>query len=465
VSEASGQVRGSSSSGSQAQFFETVLRCVADGVFTVDNDWKITSFNRAAERITGVPAERAIGKKCCDVFHANICEEGCAIRQSLETGQEVIDKPARILNRRGRSVPISISTAVLHDEDGTLLGAVETFRDLGVIEQLRKDLQNRYTFEDIIGKSEAFQKIFAIMPDIAASESTVLIEGPSGSGKELLARAIHNLSPRKNQPYVVVNCGTLPANLFESELFGYKKGAFTDARQDKPGRIALAEGGTVFFDEIGDLPPETQVKLLRLLQERQYEPLGGVEPLKANVRIVAATNRDLSDLVSRGQFRDDLYFRLAVIRLTIPPLAERRQDIPWLIEHFIQRFNTQRGKHIQGVTPEVMEILMRHDFPGNVRELENIIEYGFVLSHNRYIEVGHLPEDLKPDGTDGPSVATDGSRSELDQSEAQTIQIALNRNQGHQGRTAGELGISRTTLWRKMKKHGIDPDDFKGSHP
>jgi len=350
-----------------ARFFESVLHCVADGVFTVDCDWRITSFNRAAERITGVPAERAIGRQCCDVFHADICEHGCAIRETMETGREVIDKPARILSQRGKSIPISISSAVLMDEDCGLLGAVETFRDLSTIEQLRKEIHGRYTFEDIIGKSEVFQKLFAILPDVAASESTVLIEGPSGSGKELIARATHNLSPRHKGPHVVVNCGTLPADLFESELFGYKRGAFTDAKRDKPGRIALAEGGTVFFDEISELPPETQVKLLRLLQEREYEPLGGVAHERANVRIVAATNRNLAEMVSLGQFRDDLYFRLAVVRLTIPPLRERREDIPVLVEHFVQRFNARTGKRIQGVTPGVMEMLMRHEFPGNAR--------------------------------------------------------------------------------------------------
>jgi len=445
-----------------AGFFESVLHCVADGVFTVDCDWRITSFNRAAERITGVSAEDALGKQCRDVFHANICEAGCAIRETMDTGRHVIDKPARILNDRGKAIPISISTAVLTDEDGTMLGAVETFRDLSTIEQLRKEIQGQYTYEDIVGKSEAFQKIFAILPDIAASESTVLVEGPSGSGKELLARAIHNLSPRSKGPHVVVNCGTLPANLFESELFGYRRGAFTDAKQDKPGRIAVAEGGTVFFDEVSELPPETQVKLLRLLQEREYEPLGEVRPRRADVRIVAATNRNLAEMVSLGQFRDDLYFRLAVVRLTVPPLLERREDIPFLVEHFMQRFRAKTGKDIRGFVPAAMQILMQYDFPGNARELENIIEYGFVLCHDRFIEVGHLPQNLQP-REEAADADAPRARSVLQQSEADSIRIALGRNGGRRSRTAQDLGISRATLWRKMKKHGIDADEYKPS--
>ncbi len=445
----------------EAQFFETVLRCVADGVFTVDTNWRITSFNRAAERITGVPVDRAIGKRCSEIFHSDLCERGCPIRETLETGLEIIDRSARILTRRGRSIPISVSSAVLRAEDGTLLGAVETFRDLSTIEQLRREIRSQYTFEDIIGKSEAFQKIFAILPDIATSESTVLIEGPSGSGKELLAQAVHNLSPRRKRPYVVVNCGTLPPNLFESELFGYKRGAFTDAKQDKPGLITKAEGGTIFLDEIGDLPPETQVKLLRLLQEREYHPLGGVDTRHADVRIVAATNRNLSEMVSNGQFRDDLYFRLAVVRMTIPPLARRRQDIPLLIEHFVRRFNAKKGKRIEGLTPAVMEILMRHPLPGNVRELENVIEYCFVLCHNGLIDIRHLPDDLQ-EGVGAPGeVEPNRVMAPIQASEADAIREALERNGGSRSLTAQELQMSRTTLWRRLKKYGIDPETFE----
>ena len=444
------------------RFLETILSSIADGVFTVDENLRITSFNPAAERITGVPIAKAMGRKCSEVFHADICEKGCALHQSLESGREQIDIPARILNNQGRSVPISLSTSVLRAADGNMLGAVETFRDLSALEQLRREIRNKYTFEDIVGKSKAFQKIFSLLPDIAESDATVLIEGPSGSGKELLARAVHNFSLRRNKPYVAVNCGTLPLNLFESELFGYSQGAFTDAKRDKPGRLALAEGGTIFFDEVAELPGATQVKLLRVLQEREYEPLGAVKTVKTNTRIVAATNQKLAELVSDGKFRDDLYFRLAVVRLTLPPLKERREDIPFLVEHFIQRFNAKRGKNIAGVTPAVMEIFMRYPFPGNVRELENLIEYGFVLCHDRVIDVRHLPEEFQHSSSGTVDLdLSRGTSSKLKWAEADTIRVSLRRWRGHLGKTAKDLGISRTTLWRKMNKYSISPHEYR----
>lgn len=436
------------------RFFKVILSSIADGVFTVDSDRVITSFNPAAERITGVPARQAIGQRCFDVFHADCCEERCLLEQTLKSGREAIDQPVNITDSAGRRIPISISTAVLRDGDGNVLGAVETFRDLSTIEHLRKELARTYTFEDIISKSPILHKLFAILPDVAESDSTVLIEGPSGSGKELFARAIHNLSARKEKPYVVINCGTLPTQLFESELFGYVQGAFTDAKRDKPGKLTVADGGTVFFDEIGELPMSTQVKLLRLLQQREYEPVGSTETVKANLRIVAATNRDLRQLVASGKFRDDLYFRLAVVRFDLPELKQRREDIPFLVDHFIKRNNARRGKNIVSVSPEVMGILMRHDFPGNVRELENVIEYCFVLCHGSVIQKEHLPNSLAASRPD--SVAGDQRDPVTEAADEQSrIRAVLKQHGGNRTRAARTLGIDRTTLWRKMKRHGI----------
>ncbi|MEP0829301.1 MAG: sigma 54-interacting transcriptional regulator [bacterium] len=449
---------------SDLRFFKVILSSIADGVFTVDSERIITSFNPAAERITGIAASKAIGRRCYEVFHSDICEHGCLLERTLRTGVESIDQPVNIINSSGETIPISISTAVLRDDDGKVLGAVETFRDLSAIEHLRKELWKNYSFEDIISKSPIIHKLFSILPDVAESESTVLIQGPSGSGKELFARAIHNLSPRKKGNYVVINCGTLPPQLFESELFGYVKGAFTDAKKDKAGKLAMAQEGTVFFDEIGELPLSTQVKLLRLLQQREYEPVGSTKAVNADIRIVAATNKDLRELVAQGKFRDDLYFRLAVVKFDLPPLTSRREDIPYLVDHFIKRNNARRGKNIVSVSPEVMNILMRYDFPGNIRELENIIEYAFVICRGSIIHPEHLPTELKGvEQPTPPSAVSD--RTPLLQAidEQSRIESALRQFKGHQGKTAAALGIERTTLWRKLKRYNIDPQKYRES--
>lgn len=443
------------------KFFKVILSSIADGVFTVDSRRVITSFNPAAEKITGVAADQAIGRYCYEIFHSDICESGCLLEKTLQTGIETIDQQINIINSLGEKVPINISTAVLREDDGRVLGAVETFRDVSAIEQLRKELKKNYSFEDIISKSPLINKLFAILPDVAESESTVLIQGPSGSGKELFARAIHNLSPRGNNNYVIINCGTLPVQLFESELFGYVKGAFTDAKRDRPGKLSLADGGTVFFDEIGELPFQTQVKLLRLLQQREYEPLGSNTSVKADIRIVAATNRDLKELVAQGKFRDDLYFRLAVVKFDLPPLKNRREDIPYLVDHFIKRNNARRGKNIFSVSPEVMRILLQHDFPGNIRELENIIEYAFVLCRDNIIQMEHLPIELHPiqesPDKQAPESATPLTRVLSEQARLKSL---LQKHKGQQTNVAKELGINRTTLWRKLKQYNIDPRNF-----
>ncbi len=343
---------------------QIILDNVADGVFTVDHEWRISYFNRAAERITGVTRESAIGRRCCDVFRASICADGCALRHTLETGEPVVNRAAFIIDARERKIPITVSTSVLRNDRGQLVGGVETFRDLSQVEELRKELEGRFSLGDIIGRSRAMRDLFGILPAIAASESTVVIHGASGTGKELFARAIHDLSPRSKKRFVAINCGALPDTLLESELFGHKAGAFTDARKDKPGRFAIAEGGTIFLDEIGDISPAMQVRLLRVLQEHVYEPLGSVEPVTADVRVVAATHRDLAEMVSQGTFREDLYYRINVMRLELPSLVERREDIPLLVDHFVDRFNRLQEKSIAGVSDEVLGLADEPRFPG-----------------------------------------------------------------------------------------------------
>ncbi|MCP4716525.1 MAG: PAS domain S-box protein [Deltaproteobacteria bacterium] len=431
---------------------KTILDSIADGVFTIDMDKNITSFNRAAERITGIRRRQAIGQKCFDVFHANICQGRCAMEKTIRTGKPSIDMSINILNSSGKTVPISISTAVLKDPAGKVIGGVETFRDLSAIEEMRREIRKQYRCGDIISKNHEMQQLFAVLPDIAQSDSTVLIQGVSGSGKELVARALHNQSRRSRGPFVAVNCGALPDTLLESELFGYVKGAFTDAKKDKPGRFALAEKGTLFLDEIGDLSAALQVKLLRVLQEGEYEPLGATRPVRADARIITATNKDLLQLVSQGRVRDDFYYRINVVKVSLPPLARRREDIPLLVEHFIDRFNLKTNKHITGADDEAMAFFMRYDFPGNIRELENMIEHAFVLCRDGVIRMQCLPQELVREERTVLPAATGAEAQPLQEAERRKIIETLEEYKGNRTQAACALGINKSTLWRKMKK-------------
>jgi len=438
---------------------DVILDSINEGVFTVDLDWRITAFNLAAERITGVTRQEAIGQPCCEVFRASICENACVLKRTLGTGKPVVNATAHIITNNGERIPIRISTAELKDETGQVIGGVETFQDLSQIEQLQKELTKQYTFEDIVGRSPAMMQLFDILPQIAESSSTVLIQGPSGTGKELFARAIHNLSPRKNKPMIAVNCGALPDTLLESELFGHKAGAFTDAKRDKPGRFALADGGTIFLDEIGDISQAMQVRLLRVLQERIVEPLGSVKPIPIDVRIVAATNKDLVELVRKGEFREDLFYRIMVIRLDLPGLKQRREDIPLLMDHLVAKFNRLQGKDIAGVTDEVLARLMDHDYPGNVRELENIIEQAFVLCRGGLIQLHHLPPELRPATTGG---STESGPMSILAMEKYLINEALRRHGGNRKLASHDLGIDTSTLYRKIKALEIETPDTDG---
>jgi len=428
-----------------------ILDSIADGVFTVDKDWRISSFNCAAEEITGVSRKDAVGQLCKDVLKADICERNCCLRATMRTGKPIVNKNVYIIDAEGRKRPISISTALLRDKKGKLLGAVETFRDISVEEDLRKAIEKKYSFADIISKNHRILQLFDILPDIAASNSTVLIEGESGTGKELFARAIHDLSSRKNQLFVAVNCSALPDTLLESELFGYKEGAFTDAKKDKPGRFRLAENGTLFLDEIGEITPSMQVKLLRVLQEKTYEPLGATQSVEHNVRIIAATNKDLDVLVREGSFREDLYYRINVFKIILPPLRERMEDIPLLIDHFIERFNVLQKKSIQGVSEEAMSALMSYSYPGNIRELANIIERAFILCKTGLIEKKHLPESLFAMSANNK----DSKVSSLRDVEAAYLLNALKQNNWDRQKTARQIGIHKSTLYRKIKSLDI----------
>ena len=440
---------------------EIILESISDGVFTVDHQWRITTFNRAAETITGIGRAEAIGRRCSEVFRASMCEADCALRRTMESGTPIVNCSAYIIDAKGRRIPISVSTALLRDARGRTVGGVETFRDLSLIEELRKQLEGRYELGDMVSRSASMRRIFEILPQVAASDSTVLIQGETGTGKEVLARAIHTQSSRGAKPFVAVNCGALPEHLLESELFGYVKGAFTGADKDKPGRFALADGGTLLLDEIGDLSPALQVKLLRVLQERTYEPLGSTKTLKTNARILTATNRDLAGLVKTGEFRQDLFYRINVIRLDLPPLRRRKEDIPALVERFVQRLNLRQARTVRGISPQAMALLMAHDYPGNIRELENVIEHAFILCLGEQIEPCHLPEAL----TGRPVEATLPKSSSLTIMEAQVIRDTLTQNGNNRLATARALRMHKSTLFRKIKALGIElpPEDGRST--
>lgn len=437
-----------------------ILESISDGVFTVDSEWRITSFNRAATIITGVDGVEAIGKLCSEVFRSSMCESHCALRQTMKTGKAVTGQSGYIVRSDGRRVPISTSTAVLRDADGRVTGGVETFRDLSEIEALRHELEGKGRSGEMVSRSPLMERVFEIIPAVAASPSTVLILGETGTGKEILARTIHSMGPRREGPFIAVNCGALPDTLLESELFGYKVGAFTGAVRDKPGRFALARGGTLFLDEIGEVSPALQTRLLRVLQDKAFEPLGSVGRETTDARIIAATNSDLREEVRAGRFREDLFYRVNVVRIDLPPLRHRKEDIPLLCASFVEKFNLLHGKDIQGVSSEVISLFMAHDWPGNIRELENAIERAFVMCTEGFITIGHLPEEI----TAGSFISfIDPGRLGAHQLlDARMITAALERNGFNRTAAANELGIHKTTLFRRMKRLGMTLPETDG---
>lgn len=427
-----------------------ILESISDGVFTIDSEKRITSFNRSAEIITGFKQQEAVGQYCFDIFRADLCEKNCALEQTLSSGDPQINLPARIISKNGDAKSIRLSTAILKNEAGDIIGAVETFRDVSELEALRRRVDRCFMPEDIIGRHPKINEIISFLPDIAESESAVIIEGPTGSGKELIARAIHQLSRRKKGPFIALNCAALPDGLLESELFGYTRGAFTGATANKPGRFQAAHTGTLFLDEISNTSLKFQADLLRVLEDGRVTSLGSNRSIAVDIRIVAASNAKLERLAQEGKFRQDLYYRLNVVKISLPALRERKPDIPLLVDHFIRQFNLRKERNIQGVSAEVLAFLMDYSFPGNVRELENIIEFAFITCKGPIIEILHLPMELIQKRNPAQAELPEAERLE-----AEKIRALLQQHPNSRPDAARALGISRTTLWRKMKKYGI----------
>ncbi len=448
----------------QAEVYKSILRSLSEAVCAVDSHWRIRCLNRQAQRLTGISAQDALGAPLENVLSADAGQLRSVIASVMESGKTIHGTRTHFVNGYGQNIPVIVNASPILDKSGTVGGVVVVLQDNRDIELLRRELRHEHTFGDIVTKDDRIRRILELLPNLAESDTTILILGPTGTGKELLARAIHSASPRRDGPFVAINCGALPDTLLESELFGYKKGAFTDAKQDKQGRFALAEGGTLLLDEIGDVSAAMQVKLLRVLQERKYDPLGGTESIKANVRIVASTNRDLQKMVEAEEFRADLYYRLNVIELSLPPLSDRPGDIPLLLEHFMEVLNVEKDRSVKRISHTAMSCLMRYSYPGNVRELRNILEHAYVLCPEDEIRDDCLPPRVLgfaassgPESVPKPAVPL---RRMPTKEQRQLIQRTLRVHNGHRKRTADALGIDKSTLWRKMKKFGIENESL-----
>ncbi len=426
-----------------------IFENLCEGAFVVGPDCRITAFNPAAERISGFSSREAIGRRCFEVLHHDICDMCCALRARAEDGEARGRVRIPIVTRDGRTVPLSVTSAVLRDDRGVAIGGVELFRDRSEQEALERRLRQVAGIGRMVSANAEMQRILALLPDVAASDCAVLISGPGGSGKAWIAHALHELGTRREGPYARLNCCAFPKVLLESELFGCQAGARPGVERAKVGQLDAAHGGTLLLDEVGELPLDLQTGLLELLSRGGFRPIGSVDERKADVRIIASTSRPLDAAVASGSFREDLYFRLNVVHIELPPLRERLEDVPLLVDQFIARFREECGGDVRGITSEALHALRCYDFPGNVRELESVIEHAFVMCRGDTIEIDDLPSRVLDADADpmGSRHATTAERT--------LICEALERNAGNRSRTAAELGMHRTTLWRKLRQYGL----------
>jgi PAS domain S-box-containing protein len=439
----------------QKNKLDAIFNSNIEGTFTIDNNWNVTSFNTSAEKITGYTKSKAVGKKCWDIFNSSLCRNGCHMEQTIQKGKPTLGNELEILHKGGRKIPIRVNSSILINNKRENIGAVETFIDISEIKNLSAHLSEYFRYENIIGKNKDIKQIFSVLESVSQTDTSVLITGESGTGKELAARAIHLNSLRKTGPFIAVNCSAFVETLIESELFGHEKGAFTGAIKTKIGRFELAQGGTLFLDEIGDLSTAVQTKLLRILETYEFERVGGNKSIKMDTRIIAATNKILSEEISAGRFREDLFYRINVINIHLPPLRARMDDLPLLINHFIESFNEKFNKNISQFSSSAYDLLIDYNWPGNIRELENVIEHCFVLCNGEVIQVECLPKRLRESGKKNIVTNNSGTKKGFKEAEKDLIISVLEKNNCSRTKAAKELGIDPSTLWRKMRKFNI----------
>ncbi len=440
---------------------ERSLKIILDnldiGIFTINRSGYITFFNTAAEKISGYARRQVLGNPCSLILSKDASSDLLMLKDSIKSRRKIVSHRGCMMTPDGETVPVRATYIPLENEQGKIVGGLAAVQDLTLAQHLDQVISDRYTFHHMVGKDPKILKIFEKVAVVADTDATVLIEGATGTGKDMLAKVIHSASRRSKKPFIKVNCAALPDTLLESEMFGYARGAFTGADRDKPGRFNEADGGTIFLDEIGDIPLSLQAKLLRVLEDQEFYPLGSRHTKKVDVRIISATNRGLEKLVEEHLFREDLFYRLNVIRIEIPPLKERKADIPILIRYIMRRLCSTKAQGPDGISEEAMKVLLNYDYPGNVRELENILEHSLIICRSDIIEIKHLPEYLhnKLPHTAPECLTADVEFDYEQKSERNRILRTLEKYQWHRGKTAKALDVDRSTLWRKMKMYQL----------
>jgi PAS domain S-box-containing protein len=440
---------------------QAILDSLSEGIVTLDDEGTVIDVNRAACAILDIPKEEAVQAGCPSLLGDDLCAPGSELRNSIRDRRPIREYEVGITTTSGNRKIIALRTDVLRDNNDRARGGVVIFRDVSEIVALRRNLGEQYQLHNIVGKSKQMQDLFGLLEEVADSDATVLIEGESGTGKELVARACHYLSPRGSGPFVAVNCSALAESLLESELFGHVRGAFTGAIREKRGRFESANGGSIFLDEVGEVSPAIQVKLLRVLQEHAIERVGDDKAIPVDIRVIAATNRPLHELVASGRFRQDLYYRLRVVPISLPPLRGRRDDIPLLAQHFIERFRDKTKRFIEGLDESALALMLDYPWPGNVRELENAIEYAFVKARRGLIRDTHLPPELKqmpPPGTASPATISTGTlrrRTRRADLTPELLRQALKKTGWNIARTARRLKTTRNTVYQRMADFGL----------